>query len=382
MYIFRSILIRSLLSVLGVLLLLHFNNINAKGGYYGYHGQMSPFLSLSDTYGPYKAKIERLKFIRRQMKALPELKKRLIELTRFLEKDPKNEEHKCEKRIVEKEISFIESVLEQPWGDIMLRAFAGKNWRMVEDISVGGDIAKGFLMGAALRGTSSIEKAVGYTIDNYVNSLFAIGLDKIEKVISSIYRFFFHGSCKPFDIMELDSWNKLVGSDFREIEEMIKKAEKYDSRGRAEILREYKTQDIDEGSVLSVNLWNDFVEDVANTYEDLAEEINLRKGYYNDKENGFGVVQCAERLKNKLLKAKSWLLRVESLKDFVNTPEVKSIIPSMRKSFDIYFKNLSAQIKLPIEKTGILKTSGGYTSSDRWGNGFDDTEGDFPARYE
>ena len=56
----------------------------------------------------------------------------------------------------------------------------------------------------------------------------------------------------------------------------MRDAGKNDSRGKAEILREYEG----EGRTLeTVNLWQDYVEDAAQTCLDLAEEIEKRKGY-------------------------------------------------------------------------------------------------------
>jgi hypothetical protein len=324
-------------------------------------------------------KIELMKYRKYLREQLPGLKSKRDELENKLKSDQNNEKLKCERASLSDEIHLIESQLKGSLGDTVFRGIVGKKgYEMVEDIIIGDDIFQGIYQGIVFRSSLSVGEPLGKEIDGIVAVLFQVVLGKIQDTISSVYRFFFHDSCKPFNVTELASWNKLVGSDFREIENMIKNAEKYDSRGRAEILREYKTENLDEVTVASINLWNDFVEDVANTYEDLAEEIDLRKGFYDDKENGFGVVRCAERLKNKLLKAKNWLLRVESLKEFVNMPEIKSILPSMRKSFDIYFENLVSQIQLPDTKKGALKSSN-YTS-DGWSSSYDDDD-DFPAGY-
>ena len=265
---------------------------------------------------------------------------------------------------VNKDLKGIEAELSGYAGDIIFRGIAGdKNWEMVEDLKVGDNIWEGFKNGVMLRGSLSVGDAIGTSVDGYVKKIFDGTLGKVEEFLGAIYRWFFHSSCKPFNVTEIVHWKKLIGNDLREIEFMIKNVEKLDSRGRTEILREF---DSEEEEKETINLWRDFIEDLAITCHDLAEEIELRKGYYKKKENGFGVANCADRLVNKLLRTKEWLLSVKSLKDLANIPEAKSIIPAMKKSFDNYFDNIADQIRPLSDKKSSVNLTGGSSSSNRW----------------
>lgn len=259
------------------------------------------------------------------------------------------------------------------WGDLILRGIAGKNWEKVEDQKkVGNNILEGFGKGLMLRAADSTGNAIGSIVDRYIQTFFNSTLGKFESFLGFVYRGIFHSACRPFTIEELGYWRKLVGDDFREIEMMIKNAEKLDSRSKADILREYDNEQEPEAQVL--NLWQDFVEDLAFTYEELAQEIELRKGYYKKEKQGFGVVNCADRLINKLLKIRRWLLSVKSLRDFANIPEAKSIIPAMKRSIDNYFVNLSNQVKpLGVNKTTKFDFGdNNYSKKDHWGNDFNE----------
>lgn len=312
---------------------------------------------------------------------LPRLKKEAKDLEFQLAENSNDENIKFKLDIKRRQIKSMEIMLGGSWGDIILRGIAGtKGWEMAEDLEVGDNKLEGLYKGIALRGFLSFGDALGKSADGYVGRGLDVFLGKLENFISFIYRFMFRSSCKPFEIEEVISWKKLVVSDLKEIEAMIKNAEKYDSRGRVEILREYELQDEDNSK--TVNLWQDFVEDVARTYEDLALEIDLRQGYYEKKEYGFGIVQCSQRLRNKLLKAQNWLLRVKSLKEFVNTPEVKSIIPSMKRSFENYFNNLAEQIHVLNGKRSELKISGSkHSSRDMWHTRMDDDDDEYPSAF-
>ena len=285
------------------------------------------------------------------------------------------EAYGLEKKEIDNSLETLEAGMGGNTGDIILRGIAGKeNWEMVEDLMVGDNVVKGVKNGVILKGSLAVGNVIGTSINRYANVVFGEGLGKFESLIGYIYRWFFHSGCKPFAIEEITSWKDLIGNDLREIEMMLKSAERNDSRGRAEVLRQVELGENKEDN--GINLWQDFVEDLAGTCEELAEEITSRKDYYAKKDNGFGVRNCADRLKTKLLKLKYWFLSVNSLKEFSNIAEIKSIIPAMKKSLDVYFKNLSDQIKPLIAKKadlGIGKNpvdnkassygSGGYADS-------------------
>ena len=272
-------------------------------------------------------------------------------------------------------------------GDVILRGIAGKEgWEMIEDLKVGDDIWKGFCNGMMLKGSISVGDSIGNSIDRYIREVFGGTLGKLEEFITLIYRGIFHSSSDPFNEEEVTCWQRLVGNDLKELENMMKNVEKYDSRGRAEIIRECDSEEDDkdktkgECTERNINLWQDFIEDIAATYQEIAQEIELRKEYYDKKENGFGVINCADRLKNKLLKTREWLLSVKSLKEFTNLAEAKSIIPSVKRSFDNYFDNLKSQVKPLFTKKSDVKgsSSNSFGRKDRW-NGGDDLDSDYSS---
>ena len=252
------------------------------------------------------------------------------------------------------------------WGDVIALGLVGKdNSGMLKDIHIGNDWSKGIEMGTLLKFTLSVEKAIGVNIDRYVKGLFDMTLGKVEEFIIFLKRLIFNSNCEPFTVAQIKSWRNLISSDFRELDMMIKNSGKYGSSGRDDILREYETDQNRQEQQL--NLWLDFVQDQVLTYAELAEEIEKRLGFYGEKEIGFGVINCAQRLKNKLLKVKSWLLSVKSLKDFANISEIKSIIPAMKRSLENYFDALSNQIG------PVNGKENRFGKKNSWGNsGFDD----------
>lgn len=278
---------------------------------------------------------------------------------------------------LDEELGRIKAELEGFKGDIIFRGIAGeKNWKMVEDLKVGDDITKGFLNGVMLRGALSVGNSIGTSLEHYINSLFTGTLGKVEELVSYIYRLIFHSACRPYSPEEIKYWKDLIGKDLREIETMIRNAEKNDSRGRSEILREYEEE---ESEKHTINLWQDFIEDLAITYEELAEEIEIRKNYYRKNNNGYGVVNCANRLQNKLLKTKDIFLSVKSLKELANLPEAKSIVPTMRKSFDNYFDNLADLIRpLKDKKSPVTGSGSSYSSNRTWGDDSSYSSGAYP----
>jgi hypothetical protein len=311
-----------------------------------------------------------------ELDALKQLKEQFLDCQKAVEGDDKEKierlytELKKDVEVDEKELKYINVVLSGGnWGDIILRGIAGaKNWRMVEDLKVGDAVWEGFGKGLLLRAADSTGNAIGSIVDRYIQVLFDSTLGKFESFLSFLYRAVFHSACRPFTVEELVYWKKFVGDDLAQIETMIKNAEKLDSISKADILREYENEQEPETRML--NLWQDFVEDHAFTYEELAQEIDLRKGYYKKEAQGFGVVNCADRLINKLLKIRKWLLSVKSLRDFASIPEAKSIIPAMKRSIDNYFVNLGNQIKpLDTKKTTKFEFNDN-SKKEHWGNDF------------
>ncbi len=278
-------------------------------------------------------------------------------------------ESKIQKTIEEikdkqQELDWVEAYLiDDSWGKIFFSAFVGSNSKLIDKSHFKTPL-EGLYKGIAYSGLVPVQKALGRTMETYVNRFFDGTFGKVEEFVSFIYRLIFHKGLTPFVSQEIIAWKKLIGSDLRQIELMIKNAEKFDSRGRSEILREYEEE---ESEKHVINLWQDFIEDLAITYEELAEEIEIRKNYYRKNNNGYGIVNCANRLQNKLLKTKDIFLSVKSLKDLANLPESKSIVPTMQKSFDNYFDNLGDLIKpLSDKKSPVTGSGSNYSSDNRY----------------
>ncbi|MCF7899670.1 hypothetical protein K9L05_03420 [Candidatus Babeliales bacterium] len=235
------------------------------------------------------------------------------------------------------DIANVRSLLKGSFGDVFFRGIAGeKNFNMVKDLRVGNDVLKGTLYGVGLRGAVSVGNTIGSRIDNYSTTILGGILGGFENYFKRLWRFIFHRNCKPFTTEEIKSWQTIVTKDLRNIENMLRTYDRLDSRGRAEILKENQ----DEDKKKDISLWQDFVEDYALTCQELIEEIQRRVNYYEKKQTGYGIKNCANRLINKLNKIKNWLIKCKTLKDFLNVPEVKSILPAMRDSLDAYFNNL------------------------------------------
>ena len=70
----------------------------------------------------------------------------------------------------------------------------------------------------------------------------------------------------------------------------------------------------------------------------------------------------------------------ESLKDFANIPEIKSIIPAMKRSLENYFENLANQIKPLNTKKNTLGSS---FKKDSWGESSDYSDHhSFPKSFD
>ncbi|MFA5075505.1 MAG: hypothetical protein WC436_05390 [Candidatus Babeliales bacterium] len=236
------------------------------------------------------------------------------------------------------DLKNVNSILSGSFGDLFLRGIAGdKNFEMVEDLRVGNDIIKGIIYGGGLRGAVAFGKTIGGKVDKYSEFFFGGILRGLENCVVKLWQFVFHHNCRPFTAEEIKSWQVVVNKDLRNIETMLKNYDRLDSRGRAEILKE--TQEEDKNK--DVTLWQDFVEDYTLTCQELIEEIQKRINYYEKQQDGYGIKNCAARLISKLNKIKNWLIKCKTLKDFLNVPEVKSILPAMRDSLDSYFSNLA-----------------------------------------
>ncbi len=364
------------LRVINLIILVTIFTFSAGNLFAMRNGSRSNILYGLGGAGKYDEKRGKFDYRKALIKDLPKLRKQQKGARDRLKLNPNDEDAMLQLKLSNQQIEFIKSELGGSWGDIILRSVAGtKNLAMVEDLTVGDKKLEGLYKGIAVRGGLSVGDAIGKSVDGYVGRIFDTSLGKIESMVSFIYRFLFKSSCKSFDRGELGDWKTIIVNDLKQIEVMIKNADKYESRNRSEVLREYESDD--DNNSLQVNLWKDFIEDVARTCEDLAEEIDARKGYYKKKSEGFGIIQCAERLKNKLLKTKNWILNVNSLKEFVNTPEVKSVIPSMKKSFEYYFNNLAAQIKTV---SYAKREFSSVSSKDKWASSMDDDmDDDFPG---
>ncbi|MBD3232032.1 hypothetical protein GF322_05250 [Candidatus Dependentiae bacterium] len=275
----------------------------------------------------------------------------------------KYEELKYKKR----ELDRIEAYLiDDSWGKIFFNVFAKDSKDLLQQTHFKTAL-EGLYKGIVYKSLTPVEKALGATLENYVNRFFSGTFGTLERLISWIYRQIFCNGSHAFSIEEVGYWKQLVIRDLYEIEIMIRNVEKIDSRGRAEILREY---DNAEDNKQEINLWSDFIEDLALTYEELASEIDSRKDYYGNKKDGYGIFNCVQRLKNKLLKVKNLFLKVKTVKELANLPESKSIMTAIRKSFETYFDNLINLITPVDIKSGPsrIPPTGINHGGDRWNN--------------
>lgn len=275
------------------------------------------------------------------------------------------------------DIKSMDSILKGNQGDIIALAIAGKENREALAFSmVGNDKWKGFLNGATVRIASSSGDAIGKIVDKYSFRIFGGVVEGAENIWNWVWRKAFHNSRKPFTLPEINSWKKLISSDLREIEIMIKNAEKYSSRSREEILRELEN-DVINYEEEALNLWKDFIEDIAFTFEELAEEINNRKGYYKNNSTGFGIYNCSSRLQNKLIKTRNWLINSQSVKDFAALTESKLIVPAMKKSIENYFDNLSNQIKPLYASSNKSSLRSNSYKKDKYSDGYSSSIPDY-----
>lgn len=264
-----------------------------------------------------------------------------------------------------KEIKRIDYVLKGNKGDIISRGIAGpKNLDMVADIIIGDDILEGIKVGTTVRVASASGDAIGRIAEEYSKRLLGGIVRSLENNVNLITNFLFHNGKKPFTTAEIISWKKLISNELREIETMVRNAEKHSSRSREEILRELEDSTIESDEEI-LNLWRDFTEDLAYTCKELSHELSDRKNYYSKKAIGFGIPNCTDRLANKLLKFSTWLESVSSLKDFAALPEVKLIAIAMKKSIENYFDNLLDQIE-PSKSAKNTSSTSSYSSKPKY----------------
>lgn len=268
-----------------------------------------------------------------------------------------------------------QDILAGDWGDILLGGIAGKYGKNIAIDPVGNNTIEGAKKGTALLLVGSASESVSKIMEDYSKRGFSGLFSIVENGFTYIYRLVFHGAKKPFTVSQINSWKKLISNDLREIENIVKNAEKHSSRGRDEILRALSSDETKEEKQETLNLWEDFIEDLSNTCEQLAEEIENRKTYYKKQKIGFNIYNTAERLKNKLLNIRKWLVSVQSAKDFAAISEIKLIIPAMRKSLDNYFDNLSNQIKGSSSSSTSYSSSNSRRRASRWDEDDDDVYG-------
>jgi hypothetical protein len=279
-------------------------------------------------------------------------------------------------KILKKRIKRLDDITDGDWGDILLNGIAGKHSKYAAVDLVGNNKWNGIKKGTALLFVGEASNAAGSIVEDFSKKGFGKLFNFLENSLSNLNRIIFHKGKKPFTENELNAWKELISKDLREIETMIKGADRNSSRGKEEILRMLEAE-IDSETEKTINLWIDFINDLASTCEQLAQEIESRQQYYKNKTTGFGITSTAKHLVNKLLIMKNWLTSVYSVKDLAALQESKQIIPAMKRSIENYFNNLLTQIKPLNAKNKTSISGGGYSSGrkDRW----DRDEGDYPG---
>ncbi|MBU4269995.1 hypothetical protein KJ644_03590 [Candidatus Dependentiae bacterium] len=257
----------------------------------------------------------------------------------------------------DKKIAFLDK--EKGIGDELAQSISGMKLR---DTTIGDNYWEGIKKGTTLRVTGAVGKAIGKNVESYSEQGIDLLIDAISKSITNTYRFIFHRNKAPFTPAEIEAWKKLITSDLEEIKKILSNVNKDSSRGLEEKIRELEEQDENKEEDEFINLWSEFIEDIAITCQSLVMEIENRSAYYSKNNNGFGITTCAQRLKSKLLKIRKWLLSVQSAKDFASIQEVKQIMPAMIKSLGLYFDNLANQTK-PLKSSASSSSS--YSSSSR-----------------
>lgn len=277
--------------------------------------------------------------------------------------------------VLKKRVKRLDDITDGDWGDILLNGIAGKHTKYAAVDLVGNNKLNGIKKGIALLLVGEASNAAGSIVEDFSKKGFGKIFNFLENSLSILNRIIFHKGKRPFTHAELNAWKELISKDLREIEQMIKSADRHSSRGKEEILRMLESE-VDNESEKAQNLWLDFITDLASTCEQLAQEIQDRQKYYKSTITGFGITNTANHLINKLLIIKNWLTSVNSVKDFAALPESKQIVPAMKRSIENYFNNLLTQIK-PLNAKSSPPISNSYSSSrkDRW----DQDDNDYPG---
>ncbi|KKP24882.1 MAG: hypothetical protein SZ59_C0001G0200 [candidate division TM6 bacterium GW2011_GWF2_28_16] len=269
---------------------------------------------------------------------------------------------------IEAQNKSLLSIKNGDWGDIIFRALVGNSVADNAD-PIGNDIIKGAGKGLAVLAVTSTSEALSDQLKGTTKKLINSGFDKTGSVIDRIINFIFHHGKRPFTENEIKAWQALVIAELKNLEDIVKNAEKNSAHSLEEKLREFEAQDADDkaNQEIMLNLWQDYIQDFAYTCQELATTIKSRTEYYGKADDGFGIKSCAARLINKLLNLSKWSSSVKSAKDFASLSEIKTIIVAMQKSVDNYFKNLISQIK-PDAKV----SSSASSSSSNWRDKHDD----------
>lgn len=278
------------------------------------------------------------------------LRGRIEQINQELEKT-ENEEEKNE---LEKRRQKISDILDGDIGDLLASVIAGKYGKNTMMDPVGNNKMAGIKKGATLLAVGTARDSVGTVFEEWLKKFFIYFFSNVGKPLVSIKRSLFNKGRQPFSVEELNSWQELVCTELKDLEYMVKNAEKITSIGKEEIFRELEFEEVNESKGLKINtdkksnflnLWLDFTKSIVPTFEQLAQEIDCRKDYYKQKKTGFGIINVATLLKDKLLIIRNWITKVQSVKDFAALSEIKLIIPAMNKSIENYFNNLKKQIE-------------------------------------
>ncbi len=301
---------------------------------------------------------QREEFEKDAREKLDELQKNIDAL---IKSDEENDEENTEKieKLIERKQRY-EDILAGDMGDVILSTLAGSYLKHTQVDYVGNNWKEGTKKGMTILGVGSATKALGKNFESYSSQGFGWLFKSLEEKFLKTWNFVFHHNKMPFTEPEITSWKNLISSELAEMDKIIRNADKSSARSLEEKLRELSVDIETEVPKEIMNLWLDLTEDLAITLEDLALEIESRSAYYGKKNDGFGIINCADRLKNKLLKIRKWILSVQSAKDFASLREIKTVLPSMKKSVDNYFLSLKNQIKPTKSKAD--KSSSPYSS--------------------
>lgn len=300
------------------------------------------------AYSKYKFLKDKEKFEEKKRKRIIEL---IAEKTALNDKfptpqDKESKEYKDSLKKIDTKINEYEN-MDGNRGDIISAGLAGKYTKYVDLEPKGNDMVAGAEQGLTLLVLGSVSDAAGDIIEKSSKRGLNWFFNNIEYLLIKSYQIMFKHGKKPFAENEIKAWQYLVIEELKNLEDIVKNAEKNSTHSLEEKLREFEAQDAQDkaNQEVMLNLWQDYIQDFADTCQELAATIKSRTDYYGKTDDGFGIKSCAARLINKLLKLSKWSLSVKSAKDFAALSEIKTIMVAMKKSVDNYFKNLISQIK-------------------------------------